>query len=429
MKRSTINIVILLAIISLTGVIVTQIYWVSSAYSLEEKQFNERVIIAMTEVVDRIQQMNQDSTIVEPVKQETGNFFVANINDTLHPYLLEALLREEFKSSNLDADFEYGIYDCFNDSIVFGGKVNFDNQKLGESSEDISIQKRFDRDGHYFGILFPDKRALLVREMDFWIFSSLMILLVVIFFSYTIFLMLRQKRLSEVKNDFINNMTHELKTPISTISLSAEVLLKPDISEDPARLNRYANIIFSENSRLKTQVEKVLQLATLNTDKLRLKLEHLDIHQLLLQATETFRVRAEEKNGKVALNLDPKPVSMTGDQLHITNIIYNLLDNACKYTDEAPDITISTKHLGKQFELIVSDKGLGISPQHQKMVFDKFFRVPTGNLHDVKGFGLGLFYVKTVVESHGGNIRLASSPGQGSNFTITFNSATNDKNG
>ena len=218
MKRSTINIVIILAVISLTGVVVTQIYWVNRAYNLQEKEFSDRVVIAMNGVVDRIQTMKQDSAIVEPVKQEANNFFVANINDTLHPFLLETLLREEFTQSNLTEDFEYGIYDCFNDSIVSGGKLRFGEEAVRTEQDDINIQKKFDRDGHYFGIYFPNKSTIVIGQLDFWVFSSVMLILVIVFFSYAILIILRQKRLSEIKTDFINNMTHELKTPISTIS-------------------------------------------------------------------------------------------------------------------------------------------------------------------------------------------------------------------
>ncbi|NNE56359.1 MAG: HAMP domain-containing histidine kinase [Flavobacteriales bacterium] len=420
MKRSTINIVIILAIISLGGVIITQIYWVGRAYNLQEKQFNDRVVIAMTEVVDRIQTMNEDSAIVEPVEQMSSNFFVANINDTLHPYLLETLLKDEFVSSNLEIDFEYGIYDCFNDSIVFGGKVDFGDEQIIAKPEDISIQKKFDRDGHYFGILFPRKSTLVIAQMDFWIFSSIMILLVVLFFSYTIFLLLRQKRLSEVKNDFINNMTHELKTPISTISLSAEVLLQDGIANDPERLNQYAQIVYNENNRLKTQVDKVLQIATLSPENVNLKLEPLDLNAIVSSACDTFKVRVDEQNGSLRLERSSEEAILLGDRVHITNIVYNLLDNACKYTDDEPHIQVTLALEGKHLELTVADRGLGISPEHQRMIFDKFFRVPTGNIHNVKGFGLGLFYVKTMVEAHGGKIAVKSEQGKGSTFTIRF---------
>lgn len=407
-----------MAVISLAGIVVTQSYWVKRAFTLEEKEFNDRVVIAMSSVVQRIQELKKDSAIVEPVEQMSANFFVANINDTLHPYLLETLLREEFINSNLQEDFEYGIYDCFNDSIVFGSKVNFREKEVQAERSETSIQKRFDKDGHYFGIYFPKKGGILVRRMDYWIFSSFMILLIIIFFAYAIHVMLRQKRLSEVKTDFINNMTHELKTPISTIGLSAGVLLKPDIIEQPERLHQYAEIIANENERLKNQVEKVLEIASLSPDQVNIQEEELDMHEILQKASDSYSIKIDEQNGRLTLDLDTGCPKVLGDRVHITNIVYNLLDNACKYTEEKPQIELTSRCSNGWFTMSIKDHGIGIERKHQKMIFEKFFRVPTGNVHNVKGFGLGLFYVMTIVNAHGGKLELESQPGTGSVFTV-----------
>lgn len=418
MSRKTIFIFFFLAVISLAGVVITQIYWVKRAYNLQEKQFNDRVTIAMTGVVERILTINQDSAVVEPVKQMASNFFVANINDTLHPFLLEALLKEEFLHSNLTQDFEYGIYDCFNDSIVFGGKVSFNEPNQSGEAEEITSQQRFDRDGHYFGVYFPEKPSFILDRMDFWIYSSLVIVLIVIFFAYAMMLILRQKRLSEVKTDFINNMTHELKTPISTIALSSEVILGPHIHENPERLRQYARIIRNENNRLQAQVDRVLQVATLSPDKLKLKEEELDLHEIITRAVETFRITAGEKQGEINTSLQAVHHNIRGDRVHITNIIYNLLDNACKYTEAPPAITVSTANEGNTIEIGVKDNGIGIAPDQLKHIFEKFYRVPTGNIHNVKGFGLGLYYVKTIVTAHNGKITAHSNKGAGSEFRV-----------
>lgn len=422
MSRKVLYLVIVFAFISLTGVVLTQIYWVSRAFSLQEKEFNDRVVIAMTAVVERIQAMNHDSALVKPVQQVSSNYFVANINDTLHPYLLESLLREEFKSSNLIADFEYGIYDCFNDSIVFGSKLRFENSPGNPVRENVSIQKKFDREGHYFGIYYPNKNSLLLGQMDFWVFSSILILLVVVFFSYTIMVILRQRRLSEVKTDFINNMTHELKTPISTIALSTDMLLKQSNLPQPdhEQLKRYAGIIKSENDRLKNQVEKVLQIATLSPEKMNLKMQSIDINQLVESAVASIELRLEETDGIIKMNLTGTTTVVNGDLVHLSNVIFNLLDNAIKYCRATPEIEISTRTKGKKLEINIKDNGIGIPSEHMKAIFDKFFRVPMGNTHDVKGFGLGLFYVKTVVEAHHGSVEVKSTPGKGSIFTITL---------
>lgn len=416
MNRRSLYIVILLAFISLSSIVILQIYWVNKAYNFEERQFNHNVISTLTKVVEKILDLNEDSSVVEPVTQE-GNFFVANVNDTLYPYLLESLLRDEFAKSNLRVDFEYGIYNCYNDSIVFGNRVSFEDSLTNPTFKtDLSITNTFDKDGHYFGILFPDKDNFLIRNMEFWIFSSIIILLVVMFFSYSIMAMLRQKRLSEVKTDFINNMTHELKTPISTITLSSEVLMDPKIIETPERLHQYAQIISTENARLKNQVDRVLQVATLTPDKMKLKRKELDIHEIILNTTNIFEVKTNNK--AFELDLQASNTLINGDAVHINNIFHNILDNACKYTLKDPKIKISTINQGNFIRIDIEDNGIGMEKKEIRMIFDKFYRVPTGNQHDVKGFGLGLYYVKTVLDAHEADIKVKSTPGQGSTFSI-----------
>jgi two-component system phosphate regulon sensor histidine kinase PhoR len=251
-----------------------------------------------------------------------------------------------------------------------------------------------------------------------------MILLIIIFFAYTIHVMLRQKRLSEVKTDFINNMTHELKTPISTIGLSAEVLLKPDIIEQPERLHQYAEIITNENNRLKAQVDKVLQIASLSPDQVNIQAEELDMHEIIQKAYDSYLIQFEERHGSFVLNLAEGGPKVMGDRVHITNIVYNLLDNACKYTEQEPQIELTSAFSDGWFSLSVKDHGIGIERKHQKMIFEKFFRVPTGNVHNVKGFGLGLFYVMTIVKAHLGKLELESQPGKGSVFTVKLKLAS-----
>jgi two-component system, OmpR family, phosphate regulon sensor histidine kinase PhoR len=418
MSRKALYVVIVFAFLSLAGVVMTQIYWVRQAYSIQEKEFNDRVIIAMSSVVDRIQAMNHDSALVEPVKQVSANFFVANINDTLHPYLLESLLREEFLNSNLTADFEYGIYDCFTDSIVFGSKLRFEHAGGNPVREEVSIQKKFERDGHYFGIYYPSKHSLMLANMQFWIYSSFLILLVVVFFSYTIMVILRQRRLSEVKTDFINNMTHELKTPISTIMLSTDMLLKNADKPESHKIRQYAEIIKSENQRLRSQVEKVLQIATLSPEKMNLKKKALDVHLMLEEVVASAGIRVAEKEGAIHLNKEAMESVVEADSVHLANVLHNLMDNAIKYCEGTPNIYVVTRNEGGHLLIAVKDNGIGIAPEQLNKIFDKFYRVPTGDVHNVKGFGLGLFYVKTIMNAHGGKVWATGNPGVGSEFTL-----------
>lgn len=418
MSRRTIIIVITLAIISLGLIIAGQVFWVKKAYALQEEQFNRRAFVAISEVVQTIRVMNKDSAATEPVRQVGNNYFVANINDTPQPYLLESLLKTEFQRSNLLEDFEYGIYDCFNDSIVFGSKISFKPGIEREQAKQIHKLKDFEPDGHYFGVVFPNKSTFILLQLDFWMYSSIVIFLIVMFFSYTIHVILQQRRLSEIRTDFVNNMTHELKTPISTIGLSAEAIESPAVSNSPERVRQYIGIIKNENSRLRSQVERVLQIAALSPKKVELQQDVFDLHQIIATAVETFQVQAAEKDGEIHQQLNASLNIVKGDKVHITNVIYNLIDNAVKYTTDEPNIQIRTFNRNNIFVLEIEDNGIGIQKANQKMIFEKFYRVPTGNLHSVRGYGLGLFYVKTIIKAHGGKIHLRSAPGEGSTFIV-----------
>lgn len=423
MSRKTIVIVVLLAVFSLGVIIAGQVFWVRKAYGIQERQFNDHVRLALTNVVEEILIMNKDSAVTEPVVQKESNFFVANINDTPSPFLLEKLIKDEFERYNLTEDFEYGIYDCFTDSIVFASRVSYAVDDKVVKPERVSITSKFEQDGHYFGVLFPNKTTIILKQLDFWMYSSIVIFLIVIFFSYTIFVILRHKRLSDVKTDFINNMTHELKTPISTIGLSAEALLNPNIAGEPSRLTQYVNIIKNENQRLRSQVDKVLQIATLTPKKVQVKMEKINLHDIIGKASSAFKLALQEDGGEINVTLNAGNPYINGDLVHITNVIYNLIDNARKYTEDIPQIKIETSNENGQVVVKVIDNGVGIAQSHLGMIFDKFYRVPTGNLHNVKGFGLGLFYVNTIMKAHKARIHVESKIGKGSTFTLRFKSA------
>ncbi len=417
MNRRSIRIIIVFATLSLIGVVATQIYWVNKAFDLQEKQFNQRVHIALTNVTNEILTLNGDSSeVYEPIKQMGSNSFIASINDTLHPYFLESLLMSEFKQRNIHSDFEYVIYDCFTDSIVYGNYVTFDNS--GGKSAPTRIGK-WERDGHYFGVHFPNKTGYLVNQMGIWLFSSVIMLIVIIYFAYTTSVILKQKRLSEIKTDFINNLTHEFKTPISTISLSSEVLLNEEQSLDKERLRNYAQIIKQENNRLKIQVEKVLQLSTFDKSGIELDLETHDIHKIICDSIKSFNLILDDKKGKINVDLNAAKFNVMADKLHISNVFYNLVDNAIKYAqNEPPKVDIRSFNEDGKLVVEIEDNGIGMSSNETKQIFDKFYRVPHGDLHNVKGFGLGLSYVKSIVELHHGSISVKSQLEKGSTFII-----------
>ncbi len=420
MKSRTIRLIVILAAVSIAGIALTQIFWMQKAFDLKEKQFNFNVHLALREVARQILAANNNPAPVgKPVTQHSSDYFTVMVNDTINLPLLETLLQHELARRNIDTHFEYGIFNCNNEQMVFGSSLSTENE-IGQASAEIHTLPRLNKDNYYFAVYFPNRDTDLINQMGIWWFSTLVLLLVIGFFAYAIFVILKQKRLSEVQKDFINNMTHEFKTPISTIAISAEVLRKPGIIAAPERLLSYATIIHDEANRLQKQVERVLQIASADSDSLKLKMEPVDVHQAIHEAVQNISPALTAKNGQVNLQLEATQTIVLADQLHLSNILFNLLDNAIKYTNGNPEIVIKTLNKGKSVCIEISDKGIGLTTDQQKKIFEKFYRVHTGNVHDVKGFGLGLHYVQRMIKAHNGQVSVQSTLGKGSIFTLSL---------
>lgn len=444
MKRKTISTVIVLGVISLICILMIQYFWIQTTIatqakdveiqekedSLDLKHFSDLVHISLRNVLHEISTQKSDSSdLYGAVKQIRSNYFSVDINEELHPYYLETLLKREFYNQNIHQDFQYGIYDCFSDSVVYGNLIKFTKDSLyapiSDSASGVtSPVLEWKKDGHYFTVFFPNVKnnslTAFKHNRSPWIFMFAIIFFVLIFFAFSINVILKQKRLSEIKTDFINNMTHELKTPISTIGLSSKVLMDGDFREDPEKLKRYAGIIFKENKRLEHQVEQVLNVAKMDKDSIQLKKTNVHIHEILEEIEENFDYNQFANGGELETDFAAENDLVQGDLLHLTNVFYNLIDNACKYCEKKPFIRLKTYNDKQKIFITVSDNGVGIKRENVALIFDKFYRVPTGNLHNVKGFGLGLFYVKLIVEQHGGKITAKSSYGSGTTFTISL---------
>ncbi|MEP2670091.1 MAG: HAMP domain-containing sensor histidine kinase [Cyclobacteriaceae bacterium] len=415
MSRNTLRIVIVLAAISIIGIAVTQIYWVSRALDIRENQFNRDVNTALRNVATRIFEINKTpSPANNPVNQLSTNYFVVAVNGVVDVSLLEFLLVNEFEKKNITADFEFGVYDCSDRCMVYGNFVSSKPERKLASITDLPTWKD---EGYYFGVQFPFLQANLLSQMGIWGFSSAVLLVVILFFVYTLLAILKQKRLSEVQKDFINNMTHEFKTPIATIAISSEVLKNPDISKEPGRLLKYATVIENESNRLKQQVDRVLQMAQLDEKKIELNTETFDANELLKDVVKNCSLNLQEK-GNIELKLNGAQHTITGDKLHLTNVVNNLIDNAVKYNNNEPHIIVRTYNKKNAFCIEVEDNGMGIAAENHNKIFERFYRVPTGNVHNVKGFGLGLNYVKLIVEAHKGSISLESTLDKGTIFKI-----------
>ena len=413
MRSRNIRLVLVLAILSLVGLSTAQIYWVREAFNQEQDHFHRQVNAALNQVAHEFYTYSKVAPpVTNPIRQLSGNYYVVMVNSPIDANLLDNLLRKAFAAREIKTDFEYGIYDCTTECMVFDTYV----KSGGPVLEQMSNLPVWDESNYYFGVYFPNKQGYLLNRMEIWTFTTVVMLVVMVFFGYTLFVILKQKRLSEIQKDFINNMTHEFKTPISTIEVASEVLQQPEVASEPERLLNYATIINKENKRLRNQVERVLQLASLENDALELKNVKVHLHKLVEEVAEQMAPSLEES--AIHLHLMATNDRVLADPLHLTNVIYNLLDNAVKYSLDGPQITISSRNENGNLVLTVEDKGVGMTREEAKQVFDKFYRVATGNRHDVKGFGIGLSYVKLIIKELGGSIDVESEPGKGSSFIV-----------
>jgi two-component system, OmpR family, phosphate regulon sensor histidine kinase PhoR len=342
-----------------------------------------------------------------------------DINKRLTRKWIDSFLQKELSQRGISTPYQLGIYNKQNGKMV-----------LADAAADASEIKRtkymvklFPDDlvpqSWYLAVVFPEKRKFVLNSIGLILPGSfLFMLIIIISCGFTIFMLLKQKKLSEMKNDFINNMTHEFKTPIATISLATDAINDPRISENKEKVRHYTSIIKEENNRMDLQVQKVLNAALMDKEDFKLNFDPLDAHEVIGKLIERFRLQIAQRSGTLTWHAEAKEHLIFADEVHFGNMINNLLDNANKYSQDAPDITVSTCNKNSDLIIEVEDHGIGMARETQKRIFDKFFRMSTGNIHDTKGFGLGLNYVKTIVNAHKGTIEVKSEIKKGSIFKI-----------
>ena len=410
--------VMVLGAFSVLSLLAIQTYWVLRMWNLQEREFNRMVNQAMLDTAKGLSKMKAFELPTQKlVEQVSSNYWVVNVNNMFDAEDLEYALATALQSQSLKEDYQYGIFDCSSDQMITGKLIRHTDS--GKTPLTEPLPKHSDSDFiYYFGVRFPQRNADILGKMWMVVVFTGLTIVTLAFFLYSMFIILRQKQLSELQRDFINNMTHEFKTPISTINISTDVFLHNETIQNDNRLNRYAGIIKEQVMRLNTQVEKVLQVAKLDREKVELNLEVINMADLIQNISPSIEIKVNERKGTLHLELEALSSRVAADRLHLTNILHNLVDNGVKYSKQAPQITIGLRNVGGMLELKVKDKGIGIPKEHQKRVFDKFYRVPTGNVHNVKGFGLGLFYVKTMCQQHGWKLGLESAQGEGTAISI-----------
>ncbi len=420
MKLNRTYIYILISSIALVIVLVIQVSWIIKTANIKAELFNEKANMVLSKTT---QALSTDTI----TRKKIGNDDQAFRNIVIGACRTTEVCLNNSEISKINALFThymiyYGIHIDYSFVVI---KQNPAVSKNENGFTNNIYKKRLDevasKNGLELVLIFPDKNDFIMAEMDtIFITSVLLICVVLVMFWKTTVSLMKEKEISEHTTDFLNNMTHEFKTPLTNIGLAGKMIMKDSNINQEEKIKHYTNIILEENEKLKLQVEQVLNMSALEKGEIPLQYIEVDLHQLIRDCLKNMTVQIENKQGNLKLNLDAERFIVSGDKTHISNTLCNLVDNAIKYSKDKPDITIQTSNRGYNLVLVVSDKGIGIEKEYMEKVFDKFFRVPTGDVHDVKGFGLGLAYIKKIIELHGGRIELESEKGMGSTFTITL---------
>jgi two-component system phosphate regulon sensor histidine kinase PhoR len=350
------------------------------------------------------------------------------IENRISPVILDSLISAELAYKGINTVFEFGIFSPVRNTMPIQKTGQYPKELLNKGFSFALFPSDLYGSRDYLMVFFPKEKQFLITQL--WgtlSISIVFIIIIILSFAYTVITILKQKKISELKNDFINNMTHEFKTPISTISLACEALSDKDIIKSESLYDNYISVINEENARLGGMAERILQSATLEKGQIILKHEEVNIHEIINEAIKNIQLQVEKKGGSIITDFKADSIILDADRIHFTNVIFNLLDNANKYTPVTPQIKITTENSYSGILVSVEDNGMGISKANQKKIFEKLYRIPTGNIHNVKGFGLGLSYVKAIVESHGGKITLESEINKGTKFILflPLNNKTN----
>ena len=374
-------------------------------------------------------EMMERSTMLSSIFMDMlGLEYTKPVEERISKKYLDSIVSTELQKQGIEIPYKFGVMKAPYQSFVIGGSADYKN-KLKETSYSYELfPNSIFREPVYLNIYFPKKQSYIISQMrSILVIAIVLIALLIFSFYYTIHTIFKQKRLSEMKNDFINNMTHEFKTPISTISLACQTLNDDDIPKDETLYKNYIKVIDEENTRLGSMAEKILQTAIIDKGTLQLKPEVIDMHKVITNAIGKIKMQIEQKNGTIKTDLQATNPVIRADRFHMTNVVFNLLDNANKYSLNEPHILVKDFNKSNGFQLEITDNGIGISKSNQQKIFDKLYRVPTGDIHDVKGFGLGLSYVKAIIDKHNGTIDIRSELNKGSTFIIFIPFQSNEK--
>ncbi|REC45072.1 sensor histidine kinase [Chryseobacterium sp. 5_R23647] len=413
MRIKKLNIIISLGLVAIIGILIAQLLWTKQAYNLEDRKFNQKVNIALMEVVDKMSE-GKSSFTENPVQIIANDYYVVNINNEFHPAVLEHYLKTEFTRFQINTDYVYALYNCHSDQMIYGKYMSSHQEEPSEKVIQFPKHKNLT---YYFSIRFPDKTTYLISSLRFWYLLTFALIIILLVYVYSIYTIIQQKKFSELQRDFINNMTHEFKTPLSSILLASEALNKQEVVQENPKLKTYTSIIINQSFKLNNHIEKILNIAKNDASGLSLKPQKIILQPFIEEIAETIKQKNE--NISVQINIE-NDLSILADEFHFTNIVYNLLDNSIKYCETKPAILISSFKDSKGLYLKFKDNGMGIPVKNINHIFDKFYRVPANNSDEINGFGLGLFYVKKIVQQHNWKISVENNTDKGITITLFF---------
>jgi two-component system phosphate regulon sensor histidine kinase PhoR len=413
MEITRTNLYILISSLALCIVLIIQVNWLIETAKIKEALFNEKANIVLARTSDALA---ADTATCQKMEAGVGAEEIHKI-DSLFKYYMK------FYDFTMQYSFEVMEKKPFSQSNTY----NFNPYPNEPACFAHNLEDVVRRNGWELKLLLPEKKQFIYEEMGPMFLTSIILLLIVLLlFWKTLKSLISEKKLSEHTNDFLNNMTHEFKTPITNIALAGKIMMKEDFVNQKEKVRHYSEIILEENDKLRLQVEQVLSLAALERGEIPIHKTELDMHQIISDAIKSLKIQIEDKEGIIQMQLDARKVRLKGDKAHLTHAICNLIDNALKYSNGCPNIHLQTSNHEHNIIITISDLGIGIEKEFQKKVFDKYFRVPTGNVHNVQGFGLGLAYIKKIIELHGGTIALQSEKNNGSKFIITLKTDENE---
>lgn len=396
------------------GILIAQLLWTKEAFNLEEKKFSQKAHIALLNVVKHLYEgTNHEIPANNPIKKVANDYYIINVDNDFEPEILEHYLKVEFGKIGITTDFEYAMYNCQSDEMVYGNYISFTNKTPKKSSIYFPKHKNLI---YYFAVRFPNETSYLFSSLRFWFVLSFALIIILLVYVYSIYTIIQQKKYSELQRDFINNMTHEFKTPLSSILIASNYLNQQEnIKKDP-KLEKYSKIIIDQTHKLNHHIEKILNIAKSDNSPLVLEKQPIEVIPILKSVIENIQLKYPETS--ISIDAKKDEYTIDADAFHFTNLVYNLIDNSIKYCECQPVIVIQLSEENKQLKIEFVDNGIGITNKNISFIFDKFYRIPSTKSNEVSGFGLGLYYVKKICTQHQWKISARNNPEKGITITL-----------